>query len=711
MAIEVGALHLAITAPNTGAVEQSLRKVDKAAAHTAASVTKTNSTLSAMTTAFKGLAIAAGVGLTLRKFVDATSTAQSAQAQLGAALRSTGYAAGQSIQALNEHAAALQAVTTFGDEAINSAQGLLLTFTQIKGDVFPKATEAVLNVAQAMGTDLKSAALQVGKALNDPVAGVNALARSGIQFTAQQKDQIKTLVESGKTVQAQAIILKELEAQFGGSAAAARNTLGGALKSLNNAFGDLFEVSEPGTAQLVRGINDIEKALVDLKGWLDRSDFFPTLAREMGLAARGAVDAAKWFGMLGDLVDANGRRIQGYADVLKGLTLGNQALAASGAMASVAAGKEAKAIWARMEALRDESHARERAARSVDDYANALSGALKFSSVFGTTGPQSGKGNSGSGSPLANQLDLLVQVAAAAPITTREYASLEKQATALNAALRSGNLSMQQRIDTGKQLLAVESALASARLRYTVAETAANFATRVRKDNDALTASPGRVQPAAVDPSRVKMGEQIQPQFDQARAEFLKAMDELAAEMDVALTQSLSSAFASGIENAMASGSLSRGLKALGASMLAGIGNILVQLGTALLPVGKLIAGLWAALKTLNPVAMTAAAVGLIAVGSMMRGIAGRVVSGGGGGVAMVASAPGTIGNLGIGGDTGTGRTAFAGGQRAAMGAQPVTVNATIIGPNDPMAQRQIATLVDNAARRGLMNGSSMRTV
>ncbi len=199
--------------------------------------------------------------LVLKKFVDATSTAQFAQAQLASALKSTNNAAGQSVIALNRHAAALQRVTTFGDEAINGAQALLLTFTKIQGDTFPKATEAVLNVATAMGTDLKSAAVQVGKALNDPILGVTALARSGIQFTQSQKDTIKTLVETGRQAQAQTIILKELETQFGGSAKAARDTLGGALKALGASFGDLFEISKESSGGVVKSVNAITTAL------------------------------------------------------------------------------------------------------------------------------------------------------------------------------------------------------------------------------------------------------------------------------------------------------------------------------------------------------------------------------------------------------------------------------------------------------------------
>lgn len=210
----------------------------------------------------------AGMLIGLRKMVQASIVAQNAQAQLGAVIKSTGGIAGQSAEALNAHAAALQRVTTYGDETINGMQSLLLTFTQIQGDTFPRATEAVMNVATAMGTDLKEAALQVGKALNDPVLGVTALARSGIQFTESQKEVIRTLVETGRQAEAQRLILDELDRQFGGSARAARETLGGALAALGNAWGDLFEVSAESSSGIIGVIESITAALPSMRDGL-----------------------------------------------------------------------------------------------------------------------------------------------------------------------------------------------------------------------------------------------------------------------------------------------------------------------------------------------------------------------------------------------------------------------------------------------------------
>jgi hypothetical protein len=114
-----------------------------------------------------------------------------------------------------------------------------------------------------MGTDLTTAIRQVGLALQDPVNGLQLLRRAGVAFDDSQKSLIKSLVETGQLTKAQNVILGELEKRFKGSAAAARNTLGGALTGLKNQFGDLFEGSSESSKKAADAINEITKALQD----------------------------------------------------------------------------------------------------------------------------------------------------------------------------------------------------------------------------------------------------------------------------------------------------------------------------------------------------------------------------------------------------------------------------------------------------------------
>jgi tape measure domain-containing protein len=111
------------------------------------------------------------------------------------------------------------------------------------------------------------------------------------------------------------------------------------------------------------------------------------------------------------------------------------------------------------------------------------------------------------------------------------------------------------------------------------------------------------------------------------------------------------------------------------------------------------------------------AGVALIAIGGAMAAYAKSL--GGNVSNAMAGRGGDFSNSLGIGGTAGTIPYVFQGrpyqNPMQGMGSTPdargnVTVNATIIGPNDPQAQRQIADLVNNASRRGLMTGSAMRT-
>lgn len=162
------------------------------------------------------------------------------QGQLNAVLTSTGGAAGMTAEAINQLASDLQNTTNYEDDATVAGANLLLTFTNIGKDVFPAATSTMLDMSTALGQDLKASALQLGKALNDPVAGITALKEVGVTFSDSQKEMAQSLVETGQTAAAQRIILDELGKEFGGSAAAAREADGG-FAALGNALGSLGE--------------------------------------------------------------------------------------------------------------------------------------------------------------------------------------------------------------------------------------------------------------------------------------------------------------------------------------------------------------------------------------------------------------------------------------------------------------------------------------
>jgi archaellum component FlaC len=165
-----------------------------------------------------------------------------AVAQVENGLRSTGNAAKLTSKQLQDAASALQGKSVFGDEEIlQKVTTQLLTFGNISGNVFKQTQQAAVDLSAKLGTDLQGSAIMLGKALNDPVQGLSALRRVGISFTEQQIAQVKALQDSGKLVEAQTLILKELEVQYGGTAEAAAKTGMGPMVQLKNILGDITE--------------------------------------------------------------------------------------------------------------------------------------------------------------------------------------------------------------------------------------------------------------------------------------------------------------------------------------------------------------------------------------------------------------------------------------------------------------------------------------
>lgn len=201
-----------------------------------------NKVAAGFATAAKVTAVAGAAALAFGvTSVKAYNESEQAIAQTNAVLRSTGGIAGVTSDQVTKLATSLQKSTKFSDEQVRSAENLLLTFTSIGKDIFPQATATVLDMATALGEDTKSASIQLGKALQDPILGITALRRVGVNFSDAQKKVIEDLVNTGHKAEAQKLILKELNTEFGGSAKAAGDTFAGALAKLGNQFNDLQE--------------------------------------------------------------------------------------------------------------------------------------------------------------------------------------------------------------------------------------------------------------------------------------------------------------------------------------------------------------------------------------------------------------------------------------------------------------------------------------
>lgn len=190
-----------------------------------------------------------GVGLVIlaRKFFslagaikDAYVEQLAAEAKLAAIVKATGAAAGFTVSQLKDYADILQSVSGVSDAVVIDTLAIIASFRNIKSDIFKGAAKSSLDLSAALGQDLKSSAIQVGKALNDPIKGMSALQRVGVTFTQSQKDMVAQLIETNQGAKAQQVILDELNQEFGGTAKAVHDATG-KYKQYSNRLGDVSE--------------------------------------------------------------------------------------------------------------------------------------------------------------------------------------------------------------------------------------------------------------------------------------------------------------------------------------------------------------------------------------------------------------------------------------------------------------------------------------
>lgn len=277
-----------VIAGDASGAQSAFKKVESDADGLAGKLSGLGSKISPGMAAAAG-AVVAGVGLMVRGAWMAAEESAKIGRETERVIKTTGAAAWTSADQVADYAEELSNVTGVDDELIQSGENLLLTFTRIQNkvgegnDVFDRATAAALDMSTVLGTDMSGAAIQVGKALNDPIKGLTALSRAGVSFTAQQKEQIRTLTEAGDVLGAQKIILQELEKEFGGAAAAAATPFDKLRVQLGNLQEDLGSALIPAVSAAATAVQGLVSGFSALPG--------PAQGAIVGIAAVGAAGA------------------------------------------------------------------------------------------------------------------------------------------------------------------------------------------------------------------------------------------------------------------------------------------------------------------------------------------------------------------------------------------------------------------------------------
>ncbi len=209
-----------------------------------ASASNLSNTFGNLSKVITGALSVAGIGIGIKAFVDfgkksveSIEKANKSLNILNNTLKATGATSWTTSQEMVSMSKKISDSTNYTVEEIQDMESVLLGFKNITEDTFESASTAITDMATVMGMDLKSAVQTVGKALDDPISGLDSLRRQGFAFTDEQKEEMKILVQNGKLMEAQAMILEELNSTYGGAAQAAQSS----FAKQKHAMDELYE--------------------------------------------------------------------------------------------------------------------------------------------------------------------------------------------------------------------------------------------------------------------------------------------------------------------------------------------------------------------------------------------------------------------------------------------------------------------------------------
>jgi hypothetical protein len=275
-----------------GGIGAAARAAEGAVGGMAARLGGLGAGLSAMGPA--GLAAAAAMGALSAAIVPAIRSAEQFE-RIGmrteAIVRATGSAAGLTAQQIRGMAQTIARETLASTEGVEQAAQKLLTFRSVAGDAFERTLRAAQDLAATGFGSLESATVQLGKALENPLQGISALAESGVSFTQSQRGVIAALVETGRQAEAQRLILEAVEKQVGGAGRAEAGGLSGAYDTLKQNIQEVFaQLGSLGPIQAATGAVNV---LADAVGRVNRALQGLAESRAPEAVAERAVEAAQ----------------------------------------------------------------------------------------------------------------------------------------------------------------------------------------------------------------------------------------------------------------------------------------------------------------------------------------------------------------------------------------------------------------------------------
>ena len=531
------------------------------------------------------------IGNFVKASVTAYEDSSKASAKVAQSIKITNGIAGLSFNELADAAAEFQRSTLFEDDTImNDVTAQLLTFTNIAGTNFKRAQVAALDLATVLGSDLKGQTIQLGKALEDPLKGITALSRAGVTFTDKQKAVIKRFVDTNQLGKAQAIILDEIAAKYGGQAVEAAKASTG-ITQLANSFGNLMEniggaivngdtfkgtIKDLGTLSEVMGSTEytgLEKFLALFDPWADKNLEYRKILAETAKAKAhiAQMDKDKAAGGKGPAPVAVAKETT-YADLKTQLKDLQDSM-------DTATKSTIGGINDEIEAVKLKIKAWEESGNAVGKYKGSIKG-------------------------LQLELDILNKKrdttigAANIAVINNQILKKEEEIEVLKKTTAAW-------VEYGKTLSKTMSLMVGA--KFTPIE--------LPKEKS---------KPGEDDDAKLKSNADFAAKQMAAAKKNVIDVVALNAEMNNAISSGLSSMIENMTQAAADGGNI-------GQVMLGSFGSLLSQLGGMMIKMGVGLLAAKMALKTLNPYVAIAAGVGLVAVGSMFSSGAKSLAGGGSG--------------------------------------------------------------------------------
>ena len=249
-------------------IDGKIERLGKTAEETSSKIKNFLTVGGLVTTAVAGFKALSGAA---KELIGYYAVQEQAEKRLNNAIKATGNIAGVSATGLKSLASSLQSVTTYGDEAILDIETLYVATGKIGNEMMPRATEAALDMAAALGGNTTEAAKKLARVLADPTQGLDALKESNIMLSKAQMEEIGNMAKQGDMLGAQTKILEAVEGAYAGTARAIAETDTGKLTQISNVYGDIKEGLGSALLDSISPALDVlYKQLEKISGWVTK---------------------------------------------------------------------------------------------------------------------------------------------------------------------------------------------------------------------------------------------------------------------------------------------------------------------------------------------------------------------------------------------------------------------------------------------------------